>query len=333
MRSSARLALASCFGVLAGAGSGLAAQTPVEAVTAAAGAVQRARSLHAAGAARFGHGTPGRGTCRSSPTTAAPGSISARSTWTRHSAGIAPVTRPRRRAPRSWTSPAPRSSPRRNCSPIRAASSGWSWRSSVLRCASRSRAGTAWRREGFRPTRCRCRRCWSSWDRTCSPRARGMACSSRDRWPRPLPCGESGCRANAATWSFFARTCTSGIRGIARAWPTAIGADSVAELPAALAAAARVHPICLAPAVDSINGPGLEWRANRLVLTTAPAPTGFVPPLSVFRFARTGLTGSVWTSSARDVYDLAARRNHALCSTLFVTTDALTPPAIPACSR
>ena len=113
----------------------------------------------------------------------------------------------------------------------------------------------------------------------------------------------------------------------------AMGADSAAELPAALAVAAQVHPICLAPAVDSINGPGLEWHASRLVLTTAPPGTGFVPQLSVFHFARTGLTGSVWTASARDVYDLAARRNRALCTTLFATTDALTPPAIPACSR
>ena len=112
-----------------------------------------------------------------------------------------------------------------------------------------------------------------------------------------------------------------------------LGADSAAELPAALAVAAQGRPVCLAPAVDSIAAPGLEWHANRLVLATTPPPTGFVPQLSVFHFARTGLAGSVWTASARDIYDLAARRNRALCTTLFTTTDALTPPAIPACTR
>lgn len=112
-----------------------------------------------------------------------------------------------------------------------------------------------------------------------------------------------------------------------------LGADSAAELPAALAVAARVHPVCLAPAVDSITGPGLEWHANRLVLATTPPVAGFLPPLSLFHFARTGLAGSVWTASVRDVYDLAARRNRALCTSLFATTDGLTPPAIPACSR
>jgi hypothetical protein len=111
-----------------------------------------------------------------------------------------------------------------------------------------------------------------------------------------------------------------------------LGAESTAELAAALAVAARTRPICLAPAVDSIAGPGLEWHANRLVLATTSPATTFSPPLSVFHFTRTGLAGSVWTASARDVYDLAARRNRALCTTLFAATDALTPPAIPACS-
>ena len=112
----------------------------------------------------------------------------------------------------------------------------------------------------------------------------------------------------------------------------ALGADPAMDLAGALAVAALTRPVCLAPAVDSIAGPGLAWHANRLVLATMAPTATFAPPLSVFQYERTGLAGSVWTASARDVYDLAARRNRALCTTLFVATDALTPPAIPACS-
>jgi len=111
----------------------------------------------------------------------------------------------------------------------------------------------------------------------------------------------------------------------------AIGADSAAELAPALAAVAATRPICLGPSVDSMDVPGLHWNRSWLVLTTA---TPVVPSsaFSVFRLSRTGLTGSVWTAAARDEYDLAARRNHALCSTLFVTSYSSTAPAIPACS-
>jgi hypothetical protein len=114
----------------------------------------------------------------------------------------------------------------------------------------------------------------------------------------------------------------------------ALDADSSADLPEALAAAARSRPVCLTPSADSITAPGLEWHASRLVLSTVPPPPppAWQAPLSVFQFGRTGLTGSVWTASARDSYDLAARRNHALCTTLFVNTDALTLPTIASCT-
>ncbi|MES1259615.1 MAG: hypothetical protein ABUL71_03400 [Gemmatimonadota bacterium] len=111
----------------------------------------------------------------------------------------------------------------------------------------------------------------------------------------------------------------------------AIGADSASELAPALAAAARSRPICLGPSVDSIALPGLQWSRSWLVLSTA-ATVVPAAQFSVFRLSRTGLTGSVWTAAARDEYDLAARRNHALCSTLFVTSYSSTAPAIPACS-
>ena len=110
-----------------------------------------------------------------------------------------------------------------------------------------------------------------------------------------------------------------------------LGAAAGADLPTALAAAAATRPICLAPGVDSVTLPGATWRPSLLVLTNAPPTTAFSAHLSVFHFGRTGLAGSVWTAAARDVYDLAARRNHALCSTEFVNTVSLTLPTIPAC--
>jgi hypothetical protein len=111
-----------------------------------------------------------------------------------------------------------------------------------------------------------------------------------------------------------------------------LGADPAAELPAALAAAARNRAVCLGPAADKITAPGLEWYASRLVLSTAPPPATVSPQLTLFHLAHTGLAGSVWAVAARDSYDLAARRNRALCTTLFTSTDALTLPAIPACT-
>jgi hypothetical protein len=112
---------------------------------------------------------------------------------------------------------------------------------------------------------------------------------------------------------------------------SALGVDSTAELSAALAAAAKNRPICLAPGVDAIVAPGLIWSRSWLVLTTASV---VVPAseFSVFRLSRTGVTGSVWSMATGDEYDLAARRNHLLCSTLFATTYSAAPPAIPACS-
>ena len=111
----------------------------------------------------------------------------------------------------------------------------------------------------------------------------------------------------------------------------ALGVDSVSQLAAAMAAAARTRPICLAPTVDWMVAPDLHWMPSRLLLATAVA-TAPSPALSIFRFSRTGQTGSVWTAATRDIYDLAARHNHGLCGTLFASTDDLTPPTIPACS-
>jgi hypothetical protein len=111
-----------------------------------------------------------------------------------------------------------------------------------------------------------------------------------------------------------------------------LGADSASELAAALTSAARKRPICLAPTVDPMVAPNLSWESSRLVLATATANVQSAS-VSLFRFARTGLNGSVWTAAARDIYDLAARHNRGLCNTLFTSTDALTPPTIPACSQ
>lgn len=112
----------------------------------------------------------------------------------------------------------------------------------------------------------------------------------------------------------------------------AIGADSSSELAEALATSARTHPVCLGPSVDSISAPGLRWTRSWLVLATTVAAVPSTQ-FSLFRYSHTGLTGSVWTAAARDEYELAARRNHVICSTLFNTTYVSTPPAIPACSQ
>jgi hypothetical protein len=111
-----------------------------------------------------------------------------------------------------------------------------------------------------------------------------------------------------------------------------LGIDSAADLVDAVGAVARVRPVCLGPTVDSIVSPGLRWYAARLVLASVPPPAGPGSPLTLFHYARTGLAGSVWTAAARDVYDLAARRNHAMCATLFVGNDGLNPPPIAACT-
>ncbi len=111
----------------------------------------------------------------------------------------------------------------------------------------------------------------------------------------------------------------------------AIGADSTSSLGTALTTASRSRPICLGPGVDSAAVPGMHWIRSSLVLATT-ASTAPLSQFSVFRLSKTGPTGSVWASAARDAYDLAARRNHALCSTLFATTYSSAPPVIPACS-
>ncbi len=113
---------------------------------------------------------------------------------------------------------------------------------------------------------------------------------------------------------------------------TAIGADPELTLPAALVRASARRPVCLAPSVDSIPSPSLDWHPVRMVLAAGPTATGESPsPLSVHLLARTGLAGSVWSEAAREIYDLAARRNRQLCQTLFTRSDAQGLPAIASC--
>ncbi len=112
----------------------------------------------------------------------------------------------------------------------------------------------------------------------------------------------------------------------------AIGADSSSDLPLAIAVASTARPVCLAPSVDEIPAPNVTWHATRMVLASAAPDNAMMSQLSVFHFGRTGLVGSVWTSAARDIYDLAARRNPALCRGVFLNTDSPSPPAISACT-
>jgi hypothetical protein len=110
-----------------------------------------------------------------------------------------------------------------------------------------------------------------------------------------------------------------------------LGVDSTSDIGVALGNVARTRPICLAPTVDSAIAPGLKWIPSQLVLATTAAGVQ-ASALTLFQFVRIGPTGSVGAGAARDLYDLAARRNRGLCSTLFARTDALAPPTIPACA-
>jgi hypothetical protein len=115
----------------------------------------------------------------------------------------------------------------------------------------------------------------------------------------------------------------------------ALGVPIEAPLQEALLQVSARRPLCLTPTVDSLTAPEIEWRPVRLVLAAGVRDTDTVGAgLSVHQFAMTGLAGSVWSEAARDVYDLAARRNRALCRTLLAADD-LTPnlPAIASCSR
>jgi hypothetical protein len=111
-----------------------------------------------------------------------------------------------------------------------------------------------------------------------------------------------------------------------------LGVPIELELPQALVHASARRPLCLTPAVEKLSEPVLTWRPVRLVLATGPgsAPGGDEP--TVHQLALTGLAGSVWSEAARDVYELAARRNRSLCETLFQRGD-LSPklPSIAAC--
>jgi hypothetical protein len=115
----------------------------------------------------------------------------------------------------------------------------------------------------------------------------------------------------------------------------ALGVPIESALPEALTEVATRRPLCLTPTVDSLTAPAVEWRPVRLVLAAGVRGADTTEGgLSVHQFALTGLAGSVWTEAARDVYDLAARRNRALCRTLLAG-DELTPnlPAIASCTR
>lgn len=112
-----------------------------------------------------------------------------------------------------------------------------------------------------------------------------------------------------------------------------LGADSSLTLPEALGAAARYRPICLGPALDTVAAPGVQWATSRLVLLGGVASATDTSALDIHQYEMMGLAGSVWTAAARDVYDLAARRNRALCRELFLDADIGRRPAIPACNR
>jgi hypothetical protein len=115
----------------------------------------------------------------------------------------------------------------------------------------------------------------------------------------------------------------------------ALGVSIEDDLPTALMKVADRRALCFSPTVDSLTAPALNWRPVRMVLAAGPAvDSTHEGELSVHQLALTGLAGSVWSEAARDVYDLAARRNRALCRTLFTPGD-LAPliPTIASCPR
>jgi hypothetical protein len=114
----------------------------------------------------------------------------------------------------------------------------------------------------------------------------------------------------------------------------AIGAEPATGLTEALVRAAKRRPVCITPTTDSITNAALDWDPNELVLVAGPFANGEPPvALSVHQLARTGLAGSVWSEAAREVYELAARRNRRLCETLFTRPDAQGLPTIASCTR
>lgn len=112
----------------------------------------------------------------------------------------------------------------------------------------------------------------------------------------------------------------------------AIGADTSTDLAAALVRAGASRPICLSPTLDTLAVGPLSWHPMRIALVAGRlSDADNSTPMSVFQLARTGLSGSVWSVPTRDLYQLAARRNKGLCTSLFVRPDAQGLPPIPAC--
>ncbi len=114
----------------------------------------------------------------------------------------------------------------------------------------------------------------------------------------------------------------------------AIGADPGQDLAAALVSAGATRPICLSPTLDSLAVGPLVWHPMRIALVAGRLrDADNTTPMSVFQLARVGLSGSVWSVPTRDLYELAARRNRSLCTSLFVKPDAQGLPPISACQQ
>ncbi len=114
----------------------------------------------------------------------------------------------------------------------------------------------------------------------------------------------------------------------------ALGVPIELDMVQALTHLAVRRPVCLSPMTDSLPDPNFEWQSSGIILWSGPqgveAPTMDV---SAHQLGMSGLAGSPWSRSVRDIYDLAARRNRELCESAFSSDRDSRLPAIAACTR
>ena len=107
----------------------------------------------------------------------------------------------------------------------------------------------------------------------------------------------------------------------------AMGIEPVLPVQRALAQVAARRPLCLSPGTDSAAAPPVSWAPFRLVRVSQPPQPG-PEALSVTELLKASRqSSSPWVLEVRGVYDLAARHNALLCSSLLLLYGDSPPPA------